>query len=116
MLRLLAVLAALVVGCGASASANLLTYKPDSCHPAPNAGQLVADPQFGTVLMETPAGPRIPVAWPSGHTGRYVGGEVEVIDDGGNIVAVTGRQYELIGVFGNVAGTNALEACGVFAR
>ena len=36
----------------------------------------------------------MPVIWPFGFTGvRLVGGEVAVLDDAGNVIATTGKEY-----------------------
>ena len=35
----------------------------------------------------------MPVMWPVGFTGVHVGGEVEVLDAAGKVVATTGREY-----------------------
>jgi hypothetical protein len=110
-------LALCLVGCGPIvAPVKLLTYEVDSCHPAPAAGQLVADQRFGTALLDSSWGPLMPVAWPSGYTGRYAGGEIEVVAPDGHLVAVTGKRYELIGVGVDVGGTRALGACGAFQQ
>jgi hypothetical protein len=107
---------ALLVGCGPIvAPVTLLTYDLGSCHPAPTAGALVADQEVGTALLG-PTGRRMPVAWPSGFTGRYAGGEIEVVDADGHVVAVTGKRYELIGVGVDVGGTQAFGACNAFQR
>jgi hypothetical protein len=124
-MRLLASLtsAAVLLGCGPIvAPPRLLTYDLDSCHPAPHPGLLAADPTYGTVLWAAgdgstpPPGLGEPVAWPSGFTARYTGSEVEVVDGGGRVIAITGRRYELIGVGVDVGGIRAFGACGVFPR
>ena len=109
-----------VLGCSLL-PVHLLTGGAMSCSPFPDdaaVGTLVADPWHGTViklefvsisLAHTggPAGtlepgprptPRdvIPVMWPEGFTGRWVsGGQIEVRDEAGNVVATTGKRYRL---------------------
>jgi hypothetical protein len=110
-------LALCLVGCGPIvAPVKLLTYEVDSCHPAPFAGQLVVDQQFGTALLPEYGGGLEPVAWPSGFTGRYAGDEIEVVAPDGRVVAVTGKRYELIGVGVDVGGTHAFGACNAFQK
>lgn len=99
----------------------LLTYVLDECHPAPNAGLLVADPTYGMVLRydKVDFGPpraAKPVAWPTGYTGRRVAGQIEVVGPDGRVVATTGNHYELIGVGVKAGGVDALGACGAFPR
>jgi hypothetical protein len=110
-------LALCLVGCGPIvAPVKLLTYEVDGCHPAPAAGQLVADQQFGTALLGSAWGDVVPVAWPSGFTGRHAGGEIEVVAPVGRVVAVTGKRYELIGVGVDVGGIHAFGACNAFQQ
>jgi hypothetical protein len=115
---LIVALLGVVVACGSSGTnpVQLLTYAPDTCHPAPAAGLLVVDQQYGTALADSSWGPLMPVAWPAGYTARSTGGEIEVVAPDGHLVAVTGRRYELIGVAVDVGGTRALGACGAFPR
>jgi hypothetical protein len=65
-------------------------------------GDLVADPQYGTVMEN--AGftihgktQSVVIAWPPGYTGRRDGSEVSVLDRGGSVVATTGHRYHLDG-------------------
>jgi hypothetical protein len=110
-------LALSLVGCGPIvAPVTLLTYEADRCHPAPAAGQLVADQQYGTALLGSAWGHLVPVAWPSGYIGRYAGREIEVVAPDGRVVAVTGKRYELIGVGVDVGGTQAFGACNAFQQ
>ena len=37
----------------------------------------------------------LPVIWPRGFVGRRVGSEVEVLDRDGNVMATTGREYQI---------------------
>jgi len=65
--------------------------------------ELVADPVSGTAIVEeytTKDGPQsrvVPIMWPTGYTGRRSGGEVEVLDRHGQVVARTGGTYRLQG-------------------
>lgn len=69
----------------------------DSCyaggeHPA-FQGLLIPDPDYGTRIEG-----KGPVMWPVGYTARRVGllaGEVEVLDQDGNVVATTGKTYAI---------------------
>ena len=72
------------------------------------AGVLVPSEDIGTVIRVDKAGGGFsscelhptqgirtePVAWPAGHTGRWVGSEVEVLNGKGEVVATTGQRYE----------------------
>jgi hypothetical protein len=66
-------------------------------------GPLLSDPEYGTAIKaelsrgQPSDGSIMPVMWPTGYTGlRLPGGEVEVLDQVGRVVATTGRRYELI--------------------
>jgi|SRR5215212_4124815 len=84
----------LLLGCDATSTdrVELLTGL-DSCYAgaqSPNfGGLLISDPEYGTRIDGRP------VMWPSGYTGRRVGTEVEVVDQSGNLVARTGREYRI---------------------
>lgn len=55
------------------------------------AGRLVPDPKYGTRIEG-----QGPVMWMEGYTGRRLpGGDVEVLDTEGNVVATTGREYAI---------------------
>src|ERR1041385_6993941 len=59
-------------------------------------GVLVPDPEFGTRIQG-----KGPVMWPVGYSGRrLVGGQVDVLDREGNLVASTGRVYMMAPVPG----------------
>jgi hypothetical protein len=59
-------------------------------------GQLVADPDLGTVFQDTTS--TLSVRWPEGFTGvRVAGGEIVVLDPAGSVVATTGKGYLLKG-------------------
>jgi hypothetical protein len=101
-------LALCLLGC--TSKPTLLTFTGGICGWAgPGtwvAGPLVYDPDNGTsVTVERsgsgygsglPIGGTLPVAWPWGYNGhRQTGGEVEVRDGAGTVVATTGRRYSL---------------------
>ena len=110
------VLVALLVGCGTIAPVNLLT-SDQNCHPAPAVGLLVVDQQYGTAISEQIPPPPdgwtrpVPIAWPAGFSGRYAGGEIEVVGPDGVVLAVTGKRYEFAGVGVEVGGIRAFGAC-----
>jgi hypothetical protein len=67
---------------------------------------LLADAEFGTVIrveggfMAYPVrfpdiGETVPVMWPSGYSGRWLGSEVEVSTKEGDVVATTGGSVSL---------------------
>jgi hypothetical protein len=57
---------------------------------------LVADPEYGTATkFDLGDASAQPLSWPTGYTGWRVGSEVEVRDTSDNVVAVTGRRYDV---------------------
>lgn len=52
-------------------------------------GRLAVDPTYGTNLDGQP------VIWPNGFSARRAGGEIEVLDAKGGVVATTGRRYRI---------------------
>lgn len=127
------VLALIVTGCGLRGeSVTLLTGVPalaggdegawdGPCFTNSLSGTLVTNPEWGTAFV-TDAGPRggtgggpsttSIVAWPPGYTGLRVGSEVEVHNGNGNLVAVTGRHYDILpGGFAEVGGVQTFWSC-----
>jgi hypothetical protein len=91
---LLLVVGAIAFGCTAATSGHgvaLLTgVDAHGCYSGGEGhaeNQLVAGGDYGTMFDGKP------VMWPVGYTGRWVGSEVEVINDKGEVVATTGRRY-----------------------
>ena len=102
-----------VAGCGfAGAPAEIVTASPVAgrdtigCYLMGPTGRLVVDPTYGTAFVqEWPSyveGPppgwspeSEPIAWPHGYTARWAGSEIEVHGPSGDLIAVTGRQYEI---------------------
>lgn len=79
------------------------------------SGRLLADPEVGT-RIETAMG-AWPVMWPHGFTARRVGAEVEVLDLDERVVAVTGRDYSLLGAQGqSVSGRSVWIGCSPSPR
>jgi hypothetical protein len=82
-----------LVGCGVIPGPVVLLTGIEACyaggeHPA-FQGVLVPDAEYGTRIEGNG-----PVMWPVGYTSRRLpGGKVEVLDQGGNVVATTGRTY-----------------------
>jgi hypothetical protein len=82
-------------------------------------GDLVVDPTYGTAIdigakyaNGNPAPPE-PVIWPEGFTGRRVGSEVMVLDRGGQVVAITGRVYDIEGGhWTHASGVSGFVSCG----
>lgn len=101
MVRRLGILLAMVLaGCD---SVSILTSPPGRpCYLNVATGTLVADPTYGT-RIEAGAGWTLPVMWPHGFRARRAGSEVEVLDEDGRVVAVTGRRYNLSGAQGSSA-------------
>ncbi|HET9853170.1 MAG TPA: hypothetical protein VFP56_11795 [Candidatus Limnocylindrales bacterium] len=99
-------LAIWLAGCG-SQSVPLLTgtgpFSPDdhSCYLSYAVGMLVVDPNYGTAIIQEigDGSPPFatPVMWWPGFSGRRVGAEIEVLDEAGTTVAVTGRRYKIGG-------------------
>lgn len=107
-----------LLGCGSGKRAGdavVLLTGADACFAggqSPSyAGVLVPDKAHGTRIDG-----KGPVMWPSGFTGsRLAGGQVEVRDASGNVVATTGREYaiapapnseQLMARFGAIAAPN----------
>ena len=94
-------LALCLLGCGAVVlpwdRVALRTSDTDTsseCSLSGRRGELILDAEFGLAWSAGPDDIR-PVIWPRGFTGRRVGSEVEVLDRDGNVVATTGREYEI---------------------
>ena len=104
-LGLLALAAILAAGGGPGGSIHLKTGSlyPDAspgmigCYTSGTEGQLVTDPVAGTAVIDRQSGHRYAVTWPLGYTGRDSWGEVEVIDDRGNVVTRTGSWVNMSG-------------------
>ncbi len=98
-------LALALVGCGSPVA--LLTGDSFNghkiCYLSFAEGELVVDPVAGTAIVEARPGPEgdevtvTPVMWPPGFTGRGSWGEVEVLDESGEVVARTGSRYHIGG-------------------
>lgn len=87
------VLGLCLLGCDEAAPAvepvQLLTGV-NGCYAGGESGRgglLLGDPEFGTRFDGNP------VMWPQGFTGALVGGEIQVLDAEGNVVAKTGSRY-----------------------
>ena len=127
------VLALVVTGCGLRGeSVTLLTGVPvqlggvggawnGGCFTNFLTGTLVTHPEWGTAFV-TDAGqgggmggeqPTTSiVAWPPGYTGLRVGSAVEVHDDNGNRVAVTGHHYDILpGGFAEIGDVQTFWSC-----
>ena len=66
------------------------------CYTLNFTGSLVVDPQYGTAIITDDVGAqghRNIAVWPDGYTARRAGAEVAVLDEKGQVVAVTGRRY-----------------------
>lgn len=62
-------------------------------------GLLVVDAAAGTAIIDEDVRASVPmrVMWRPGFSARRVGSEVEVLDQGGSVVATTGRRYRIDG-------------------
>ena len=67
------------------------------CFLGSEIGKLIVDQRYGTALMYGDGGP-VPVMWKPGFTGRRVGSDVLVLDPVGDVVATTGRRYQISGL------------------
>ena len=90
-------LALCVLGCSIfQPPVKLLTYTELAvwacCDPL-IGGQLLPDPDVGTVLRVEEDGRLEPITWPAGYTGRLAGSEVEILNERGEVVARTGQKY-----------------------
>jgi hypothetical protein len=101
-----------LLGCGAPAGEPVQLVTVDAgrgCGLLPIFADLIADPTFGTALTRVGVAPqpppsmvsdeRGPAKWPTGFTGRRIGSEVEVLDRHQNVVATTGRRYQIYRVY-----------------
>lgn len=88
---------------------RLLTGSSEMCYPGPGPlveGPLLLDAEYGTAIYVErsearypyempPVGSTVPVMWPTGYTARRNWFELEVLNAAGEVVAATGRRYEL---------------------
>jgi hypothetical protein len=99
------VVAISLLGCGSPAlgePVELLTGVTPitgigGCYTNHAGGMLLADATYGTRFVYGTVSEGVPVLWPPGFTGRRAGNEVAVLDTQGNVVATTGRRYEIEG-------------------
>jgi hypothetical protein len=107
-------LALVVLGCSPSVQlgepVEVLTGFPTllgngpGCYTNSASGQLIADPQYGTAVIDeimlrvtgTIPSP-VPVMWRPGYSAHRLGSEVAVTDTSGNVVATTGHRYLIAG-------------------
>jgi hypothetical protein len=80
-----------------------------SCYTNFAVGQLVAEPSYGTAIVENSR--QTPVMWPIGYTARLSSGQVEVVDAQGSVVARTGNRYQIEGGYGGYD-PSSFVACG----
>jgi hypothetical protein len=64
------------------------------CGLLPTIKDLIVDARYGTTYKDG-----TPAMWLPGYTGRRVGSEVEVLDRDQNVVATTGKRYQLYFVY-----------------
>jgi hypothetical protein len=69
--------------------------EPVGCPAALIEGQLVPDASAGSAILV--GGNTTRIRWPSGYSGRRNGAEVEILDQGGRVVARTGTRVRLTG-------------------
>lgn len=75
-------------------------------------GPLLVDPTYGTAVRDETGGNAVtPVMWRPGFTGRRVGSEVMVVGPIGQLVATTGRSYQIEGGYW-FENPNVFVACG----
>ena len=110
-------LALCLLGCGSAVlpwdRVDLLTDNGNqpTCYTSEAGGLLIVDRTNGTAIDSEGAPALVPVMWPPGFTGRWIGSEVEVLDPDGNVVATTGRSYR-IGGGAALKGLRVWLACG----
>lgn len=79
------------------------------CLGLPKIGVLIEDPTYGTALRQDGEGLGVePVIWPAGFSGRRIDSGVEVLDPNGNVVATTGKRYQIY----PTDGREGFVACG----
>lgn len=104
--RTVVALAVCLLGCGPT-PVQLLTggvpgyTESGGCFLGSEIGELVVDPKYGTALKDDP-GNIVPVMWKPGFRGARVGSEVLVLEPFGNVVATTGRRYQMEGLYWSV--------------
>ena len=84
---------------------TILTDQPGGagCYLSGIDGDLVTDQTYGTAILQggsidgVPKVFSYPVKWPRGYTGRQSGSQVEVLDNGGRVVAQTGTRVHIGG-------------------
>jgi hypothetical protein len=116
-LALAALVAIAAIGCSGS-SVRLLTGRGGlgplpsgmvSCYTDFAVGQLVVEHTYGTAIIENNR--QTPVMWPIGYSGRLSGGQIEVVNTEGSVVARTGNRYQIEGGHGGTNPTSFV-ACG----
>ena len=90
-------------------------YDHGGCFTNSARGQLLVDPMYGTAIVDEDMialsgtrPPPVPVAWRPGFTARRLGSEVEVLDQEGKVVAITGRSYRIPGGYVSAGGSSGL--------
>jgi hypothetical protein len=80
------------------------------CYAAGDGGRLVVDPVSGTGLIENQMGHGyVQVTWPGGYTARRSGGEVEVLNRYGEVIARTGTDVYFSGGYED----GGFQVCGL---
>jgi hypothetical protein len=90
-------LSLVVLGCGEPVQLITAPAWGDGCFMNSATGRLIVDPVYGTAIVFEPQGGTLPVAWRPGFRARRVGLEVEVLAPRGNVVATTGKNYNIAG-------------------
>ena len=79
----------------------VLAYRTDPftpmCHLNYKHGTLVAHAPTGVAIAERDGGPLVPILWPAGFTARRFGTEIEILNESGKVIAVTGNRYKFDG-------------------
>ena len=99
------VIAICLSGCSALPAdrVQLLTGVPPAgqgggCYTYFVVGRLVVDPEYGTAFEDASGGTTL-VMWLPRYSARRAGSEVEVLDPAGNVLATTGRRYQIEGAY-----------------
>jgi hypothetical protein len=108
------VVAAVVAGCSVLGGGLRTSSGPAYCYLDIARGELFLDGTGGTSIHDDfghSDGKRtMQVAWPQGFTAKAVGGQLEVSNPAGEVVAKTGQSYDLPGAA--VADAGGWLACG----
>ena len=76
---------------GVAKDEQLPNGEPSGCYAQQTVIELTYDPTWGTGSSYGP------IAWRPGYTARRAGSEIEILDPDGNVEAITGKKYWVMG-------------------